>query len=156
MIDKILVALNVYNGQSTQAWQQIIPKVTWFFSTIAGYYYCFIEKKEDTFCSIQMTFSKQWPATNYESKLIRSKQCTFRKMEDIKIEANRTVNRYTLAKLENDIAVQERILDTLHTDKAQMMNDMSLVHIYFKESEVIQYSRDQLYSMVDFIGKSFL
>ena len=81
-------------------------------------------------------------------------QLISRKIDDLKKEANRTVNRYTLAKLEHDILVQEKIIDTLQLEKVEMMKDMSLVHIYFKESEVIQYSRDQLYSIVDFIGKS--
>ncbi len=31
--------------------------------------------------------------------------------------------------------------------------DMAVIHVYFKELGTIQYSRDELYSLIDFIGK---
>ena len=34
-----------------------------------------------------------------------------------------------------------------------MKKDMSLVHIYFKELGIVKYSRDELFSIIDVIGR---
>ena len=36
-----------------------------------------------------------------------------------------------------------------------ILNSASVVHFYFKERGIVQYSREQLYSIMDVIGKNF-
>ena len=40
------------------------------------------------------------------------------------------------------------------TDTDQLITGMSLVHVYFKELEVVKYSKQENYGIMDLIGKS--
>ena len=66
---------------------------------------------------------------------------------------NQTINGWEIAKYENDIKVQERIIETFQIEMEEMTEDMSLVHIYFRESAIVQYSRDEFHTLIDLIGK---
>ncbi len=44
-------------------------------------------------------------------------------------------------------------LDELNAMTAVAATDAVLLHVYFKQLGVVEYVRDELYSVVDFIGK---
>ena len=46
----------------------------------------------------------------------------------------------------------KRLLDL----RDDILDSASVVHFYFKERGIVQYSREQLYSMMDVIGNSIL
>ena len=60
---------------------------------------------------------------------------------------SKALKSYTSAKLKYEEAESE--LDDIKSK-------MSLVHIYFKELGMVQYTRDQLYSIMDVIGMCFI
>ena len=42
------------------------------------------------------------------------------------------------------------------SDAAKLVEGMSLIHVYFKELEVLKYSKQENYAAIDLIGKTFL
>ena len=42
------------------------------------------------------------------------------------------------------------------SDAAQLVEGMSLIHVYFKELEVLKYSKQENYAAIDLIGMIFL
>ena len=65
---------------------------------------------------------------------------------------NATPNSKPQKKYAGIMAGLTALIDVNEREKAAMESDMSLVHIYFKELGIVQYSRDQLYSIMDVIG----
>lgn len=66
------------------------------------------------------------------------------------------MDRREKARLNHTIHAQEDIIKKLHADKQEMTDLASLVHIYFKDTGVILFSRDQLYSVIDVIGECWI
>ena len=64
-----------------------------------------------------------------------------------------TTNERERKKLQDNLDKLSEVIEVLSIEKKGMEDDMSLVHIYFKELGVVQYSRDQLYSIIDVIGE---
>ena len=62
--------------------------------------------------------------------------------------------RRPLARLNHEISSLEDLIPKLQREKEKLMEDLSLVHIYFREAGIVQYSRDQYYSLIDVIGKN--
>ena len=42
------------------------------------------------------------------------------------------------------------------SDAAKLVEGMSLIHVYFKELEVLKYSKQENYAAIDLIGMTFL
>ncbi len=46
----------------------------------------------------------------------------------------------------------DEVYADLEDQKNNAAEDMAIIHVYYKELGIIQYSRDELYSFTDFIG----
>ncbi len=74
------------------------------------------------------------------------------------------LGEWVLAKKLNRSAEQietfEKGLDEFKDDifklESEVLKDVALFHVYFKELGMVQYLRDELYSIVDFIGGFFV
>ena len=64
---------------------------------------------------------------------------------------NSTTNNSTNARQKRD---SETTNSQNVTDTDQLITGMSLVHVYFKELEVVKYSKQENYGIMDLIGKS--
>ena len=71
-----------------------------------------------------------------------------------------TIKTLALGKLDTQIQKayaeeKTRKAEKLHAIKQSVIDTSSIVHFYFKERGIVQYSREQLYTIMDVIGNSF-
>ena len=57
--------------------------------------------------------------------------------------------------LKKNATAKQKLVNAVLELETSMKNSMSLVHIYFKELGIVKYSREELYSIMDVIGKPF-
>ena len=57
------------------------------------------------------------------------------------------------ARLEREISHHQKSLAEILDQLSAVRNEMSLVHIYFKELGIVKFSREELFSVIDAIGK---
>ena len=90
----------------------------------------------------------------YESKFYNTKEkcCANPKVKDF--VQKRNLYDFTATNQTNNDKTKATT-ESKSTDATKLVEGMSLIHVYFKELEVLKYSKQENYAAIDLIGKLY-